>query len=356
MQATPIHQGIFGDEKVQKFLILLEATVHDCLQQINTMSQGSVDKYRRGLESIRHWDNRAQKAELTNLNKKCSDVHVLYQYTCLLYVKKTHTEKTHLKAKLQIPPLQEFLYQFYLALTEEDMIVSKRYFSASYTDREVMFQSVLRKCLIDATKTVSFAPKEKEPKPDVVSESECEDDGVKPSDSASNLNFPQRQASVRSWKEEATKTYGTPEPGPVKLTQETLSQIEKIPPSVPVTLDDIRQRTEKAKSVVSQTVEKRHEPVAIPVIAPVKVPEEKKAPSSVVSSAIVLEDKAASKIKEVKPQPAPSRVHQASNTSDIKMVAPPKKSSSVISVQSHTPTVIHVPAQDNPVQLFSDDE
>lgn len=380
-QPSPIHHGIFGDEKVQKFLILLEANVHDCLQEINSMSQGSVDKYRRGLETIRHWDNRAQKGEVTNLTKKCSDVHTLYQYTCLLYVKKTHTEKTHLKTKLQIPSLQDFLYQFYLCITEEDMIQSKRYFTVSYTDREVMFQSVLRKCLINATKTVTFVPKEKEQKQiDAVAESdvgEPDDDGVGPSDSMSNLNFPQRQASVRSWKEEAVKTYGTPQPGPVKLTQETLSQIEKgggpaaiekAAPAASVTLDDIRQKATKAMSVVSQTVDKRHEAAAIPTVDAVKVPS-KKGPSSVVSSSTVVLDNEMkpNKIKEVKPQPGPpSRIHQSSNTSEIKMtpppapstVKPPKPPSSSLSVQSvhsKAPTVIHV-EKEKTVQLFSDED
>ena len=161
---SSFNQGIFADEKIQKFMLIIQSCFTECFNEMISFakSKSNNDKpryfsnYKSGLETIKRWDNRLQSEEFNQAVKKCQEIRKLYIYTGLYYVKLTHKDKIHMKTHLCLPPLQDFLYLFYLTVIDEDLIKNFKFENASGLEKDNMFQNCLRKCLIQSTNDVKF--------------------------------------------------------------------------------------------------------------------------------------------------------------------------------------------------------
>ena len=167
---SSFNQGIFADEKVQKFMLIIQSCFCECLNEMTDLAKSKsnneqlrlISNYKLGLDTVKRWDNRLQAEEMNNALKKCPDIRNLYTYTGLMYVKLTHKDKIHMKAHLVLPPFQDFLYQFYLTIIDDDLVKSMRFYDASGLEKDNMFQNSLRRCLIFATSAVTFSERPKE--------------------------------------------------------------------------------------------------------------------------------------------------------------------------------------------------
>lgn len=160
--------GIFSYEIVQKFYESLKRCVMDCLSDIYMVAQEEggplQNNILKAITQTLNWDNSQQNMFLDDFVEVCGpSCDNDYVFVGSQYVKLTNAEyikkKKLFKLHLTLQPLKEFVYNFLITILQEDQVRNLNYFkNMNGMERNLLFQSAFRSCLIKATMQINWVP------------------------------------------------------------------------------------------------------------------------------------------------------------------------------------------------------
>jgi hypothetical protein len=169
LEATKyLYTGIFADEKVLQFLELLQSLGDQCLQELH---QVAIDKayggkpahlllpselnpssaygmaFHTGLQTIRNWGTEVLQQEVERMRKQCPYIDDLYRYTVARYLQEIYRHERPQTISIDVPPLRDFLHQFYIQLGSNPLTKNLKYFTTFGVEKKSLMMDAIRLAL-----------------------------------------------------------------------------------------------------------------------------------------------------------------------------------------------------------------
>ena len=159
---TPVqmlYTGIYSDERVLQLLHILQALSEHCFSKLHEVSNEGrpssteyANRFRKGLDSIEFWRTEI-KSEETNLAlQNYPELGALYKYAIVCYLKELYKNERTERIPVSIPPLQDFLHAYYVALSKTSYMQKLEFLNVYGLERTHMHMEALRTILMEFTR------------------------------------------------------------------------------------------------------------------------------------------------------------------------------------------------------------
>lgn len=160
--STPVqmlYTGIYSDERVLQLLHILQALSEHCFSKLHEVSNEGrpssteyANRFRKGLDSIEFWRTEI-KSEETNLAlQNYPELGALYKYAIVCYLKELYKNERTERIPVSIPPLQDFLHAYYVALSKTSYMQKLEFLNVYGLERTHMHMEALRTILMEFTR------------------------------------------------------------------------------------------------------------------------------------------------------------------------------------------------------------
>jgi hypothetical protein len=159
---TPVqmlYTGIYSDERVLQLLHILQTLSEHCFSKLHEVSNEGrpssteyANRFRKGLDSIEFWRTEI-KSEETNLAlQHYPELGALYKYAIVCYLKELYKNERTERIPVSIPPLQDFLHAYYVALSKTSYMQKLEFLNVYGLERTHMHMEALRTILMEFTR------------------------------------------------------------------------------------------------------------------------------------------------------------------------------------------------------------
>lgn len=146
--------GIFGNERVMQFLIVMKSIAEQCFRQLHAVAQErksdkaiAEESYRVGLRYISSWNDSIMEQEATHAIATYPDIVSNYKYTLIHYIKLTHRDK-RAQVQLSVPPFKKFLHWFLVRIASSSQLQSPEWITAAlFNEKDVFYREMLRQTI-----------------------------------------------------------------------------------------------------------------------------------------------------------------------------------------------------------------
>lgn len=149
-------QGLFSDERVMQFLIMMKAIAEQCFQQLHRVSRErdvpkdiAADSFLVGLKYVEQWGDSIVSQEATNAIAKYPDIVGGYKHCLVEFVKHLHRTK-RAQVQLHVPPFKSFLHWFLVRVAQSPQLQRSGLTwvpEASFYEKDVFYREMLRQTL-----------------------------------------------------------------------------------------------------------------------------------------------------------------------------------------------------------------
>ena len=149
-------QGLFSDERVMQFLIMMKAIAEQCFQQLYRVSRErdvskdiAADSFLVGLKYVEQWGDSIVSQEATNAIAKYPDIVGGYKHCLVEFVKHLHRSK-RAQVQLHVPPFKSFLHWFLVRVAQSPQLQRSGTTwvpEASFYEKDVFYREMLRQTL-----------------------------------------------------------------------------------------------------------------------------------------------------------------------------------------------------------------
>ena len=159
---TPVqmlYTGIYSDERVLQLLHILQALSEHCFSKLHEVSNEGrpssteyANRFRKGLDSIEFWKTEIKSEETKLALQHYPELGALYKYAIVCYLKELYKNERTERIPVSIPPLQDFLHAYYVALSKTSYMQKLEFLNVYGLERTHMHMEALRTILMDFTR------------------------------------------------------------------------------------------------------------------------------------------------------------------------------------------------------------
>jgi len=161
--ARYLYVGIFTDEKVLQFTQLLESLSDQCFQELHQIAAQKVGlrsmpsemptsspyglAFLTGLGAIQNWNSVILQQQVDELKLKWPYLDDLFRYTVVRYLQEVYSREKPQTIKINVPPLRDFVHQFYIQVANNPLTRNLKYFSTFGMEKKNMIIDAIRSAL-----------------------------------------------------------------------------------------------------------------------------------------------------------------------------------------------------------------
>lgn len=159
---TPVqmlYTGIYSDERVLQLLHILQSLSEHCFSKLHEVSNEGrpssteyANRFRKGLDSIEFWRTEIKSEETKLALQHYPELGALYKYAIVCYLKELYKNERTERIPVSIPPLQDFLHAYYVALSKTSYMQKLEFLNVYGLERTHMHMEALRTILMDFTR------------------------------------------------------------------------------------------------------------------------------------------------------------------------------------------------------------
>ena len=154
-----LYSGIFSDERVLQLLHILQSMSEHCFSKLHEVSNegrpSSTEyalRFRKGLDSIEYWKTEVKTEETRLALHQYPELGALYKYAIVCYLKELYKNERAERIPVSIPPLQDFLHSYYVALSKTSYMQKLEFLNVYGLERTHMHMEALRSTLMEFTR------------------------------------------------------------------------------------------------------------------------------------------------------------------------------------------------------------